>query len=721
MVDDGKAKWYLIVITVVSSHPVKKNRDQQLSENAILQLFKRERRPLSTEDLRRVLDFQKSERKQIKRILKELVRAGQLVRIRENRFGIPSELNLEIGTLWCTRSGNGFVIPDKEGHKDVLVPARYIKTAMHGDKVVVRVKHTEHRLREGRIVKVTQHRSKNVIGFLRRYKELMFLVPEDERLSSHFLVGSYKKDGQLEDGTLVAARITRFPEEGADPECAIVKSFEGLNDIKSISQFIVYKHNLQSRFKKQTDAEARVTEGVPEEGRLDLRSFKHVTIDGDFAKDFDDAVFVEKARRRFVLYVSIADVSHYVSPSSAMDEEAYARGTSVYFPGSVIPMLPKELSNGICSLNPHEERLALTARMEYDDSGSLLQTSFHKSIIKSAKRLTYRRVEDALVKREQAAREDLKDLLPELDRMGELARILKERREAKGGLDFDLPEPEVILDMEGGVKDILRSERLFSQNIIEEFMIAANEAVAIFIEGRKVPSIYRIHEPPEQEKLHDFQKLLHTLSVEYRKDSRGQIPFQSILREVQDKNYAFLVNRILLRSMKQARYSALNKGHFGLALASYTHFTSPIRRYPDLICHRILKNIIEGGRPPYPEQELEKMSAHLSDRERIAMEAERELEDRVRVLFMKERVGEEYEGVISHITSYGFFVELFDVFVEGIVLLSSLYDDYYAFQEDKFRLLGRRTKKIYRIGDHVKVRIVMADVETNRLHFALAR
>ena len=233
--------------------------------------------------------------------------------------------------------------------------------------------------------------------------------------------------------------------------------------------------------------------------------------------------------------------------------------------------------------------------------------------------------------------------------------------------------------------------------------------------------IYRIHEPPEQEKLHDFQRLLHTLSIKYRKDSRGQMPLQSILRQVQNKDYEFLINRILLRSMKQAKYSALNKGHFGLALASYTHFTSPIRRYPDLICHRVLKSIIEGGAIPYPEQELERISTHLSDRERVAMDAERELEDRVRVLFMKERVGEEYQGVISHITSYGFFVELFGVFVEGIVLLSSLYDDYYAFQEDKFRLIGRRTRKTYRIGDHVKVRIVMADVETNRLHFALVR
>jgi ribonuclease R len=710
--------------------PVKKNRAEPFSENSILQIFKRERRPLSAEDLRRILDFEKSEKKQIKRLLKDLVRSGRLVRIRDNRFGIPDEMNLEIGTLWCTRSGNGFVIPDKEGHKDVFVPARHIKNAMHGDKVVVRVEHTARRLREGRIVKVAQRRSKNVIGFLRMHKGLMFLVPEDERLSSHFLIGSYKKDGELRDGALVAARITRFPEEGGDPECAIVKIFKGLNDIKSISQFIVYKHNLPGRFKRQTDAAAKAAEApdtstpgkvLPAEERLDLRPTRHVTIDGEFAKDFDDAVFVEKVRGRFILYVSIADVSHYVRPASSMDQEAYERGTSVYFPGSVIPMLPKELSNGICSLNPREERLTLTARLEYDNSGNLLQTSFHKSIIKSAGRLTYRGVEDALVKKHQAAREELKEFLPELDRMGELAAILKQTREAQGNLDFDLPEPEVILDMNGGIKQILRSERLFSQSIIEEFMIAANEAVAIFIEGRKVPSLYRIHEPPEREKLSDFQRLLQTLSVEYRRDSRGHIPLQSILRQVQGKEYEFLINRILLRSMKQAKYSAINKGHFGLALTSYTHFTSPIRRYPDLVCHRVLKSIIEGSAIPYPERDLEGMSAHLSDRERVAMEAERELEDRVRVLFMKERVGEEYEGVISHITSYGFFVELFDVFVEGIVLLSSLYDDYYAFQEEKFRLVGRRTRKIYRIGDHVKVRIVMADVETNKLHFGLAR
>ena len=273
--------------------------------------------------------------------------------------------------------------------------------------------------------------------------------------------------------------------------------------------------------------------------------------------------------------------------------------------------------------------------------------------------------------------------------------------------------------MEGGITDIRRSERLFSQAIIEEFMVAANEAVARFLEEKGVPSIYRVHEPPEKEKLNDFKRLLQALSISYGRETRGRMPLQAILGQVKNTDVEFLVNRVLLRSMKQARYSATNKGHFGLALASYTHFTSPIRRYPDLLIHRILKETIQGTAPPYSADALEKMCTHLSERERVAMEAERELEDRIRVLFMKDRIGDEYAGVISHITSYGFFVELFDIFVEGVVLLSSLQDDYYAFQEEKFRLVGRRTRKVYRIGDHVRVRVVMADPERNRLAFEI--
>ena len=702
----------------------KKSLPIDLTKHALLAVFKKEERPLSPDELKGMVDSWMRRKREIKKLLKELAGEGSLVRLKNNRFGIPQEMNLEVGTLWCTRSGNGFVVPDKEGGKDVFVPSRFIKGALHGDKVVVRVEHARRGKKEGRIVKVAERKTRNITGFLRQHRGLFLLVPDDERISAQFIVEPDRAATGWADSDLAAARVTRFPDTG-DPECRLIKVFKGLNDVKTVSQFIVYKHGLSPRFPQKAQKEARQTGlDVRFDGRLDLRGTDHVTIDGEFARDFDDAVFVEKGSSGFLLYVSIADVSHYVRRDSALDLEAYARGTSVYFPNTVIPMLPKQLSNVICSLNPREERMTLTVRLAYNTKGELLRASFDPSVIRSARRLTYHEVEEALVRKDRKARESLKGLLPMVEHMGLLARLLKKRREARGNLDFDLPEPELVLDMEGGIKDILRSERLFSQAIIEEFMIAANEAVARFISDRKVPLIFRVHESPEREKLEDFERMLRTLAVPYRADAKGRLPLQKILRDVRDKEHEFLINRILLKSMKQARYSAVNKGHFGLAMDFYSHFTSPIRRYPDLICHRILKAIIAkgtNGRAPYGAEELERMAIHLSERERAAMEAERETEDRIRVLFMKDRIGDTFDGIISHITSYGFFVELFDVFVEGLVLLSTLYDDYYAFEEGRFRLIGRKTRKVLRIGDHVRIRVEMADVEKNLLHFSLVR
>ena len=342
-------------------------------------------------------------------------------------------------------------------------------------------------------------------------------------------------------------------------------------------------------------------------------------------------MYVEKSRKGYALYVSIADVSHYVPQDSPLDREAYERGTSIYFPGKVLPMLPEKLSNGICSLRPGEDRLTVTAMMEFAKNGEVIRTAFYKSIIRSAARLTYTQVENAIVKKDRQTRKEIKPLLPMLTNMADLARLLAGRREEKGSLDFDLPEPEVMLDIEGGIKDILRAERLFSHRIIEEFMIAANEAVARFLSDRAMPAVYRIHESPEKEKLRDLEKLLDTFSVPHRGNMKDIKILRAILDTVKDKDYEFLVNRVLLRSMKQARYSPANKGHFGLASDCYLHFTSPIRRYPDLICHRALKGALTGGPAYKTGKELDAMAAHLSERERVAMDAERELEDRIRV------------------------------------------------------------------------------------------
>lgn len=690
-----------------------------LNKENLLKILRQEKRPLGATDLTKGFCLDKKDRRKLETLIKDMLREGSIIRLKNKRFGIPKEMNLVTGILSCTKSGNGFVIPDKEREKDIFIPSRFIKNAFHGDKVIARIEHTFRGRKEGKIIKVIERKTHNVVGFIKKHKNIFYLIPEDERIPHHFIVMEGKKNKTLNEGDFAAARITRFPEEGKDAECDVIKVFKNLDNAKSISQFVTYKYSLPLRFKKTISEDLQhLNLFVSLDARRDLRTKGFVTIDGEFAKDFDDAVYIEKTAQGFTLFVSIADVSHYVKVNSLLDKEAYERGTSVYFPASVIPMLPKELSNGICSLNPGEDRYTVTAEIDYNKKGDLLNTSFYTSVIRSAKRLTYTKVEDAIVKRDEHSRKEIEDMLNELEHMGELAMLLREKRERRGNLDFDLPEPEVVLDMEGGIKSILRAERLFSHRIIEELMIAANEAVADFISRKNIPLMYRIHEPPEQSKLRDFEKLLDALGIECKKDPNDSYSLQTILKRVEKTEYEFLVNRVLLRSMKQAKYSVFNKGHFGLASKSYIHFTSPIRRYPDLICHRILKSIIDEGYS-YGEAELERMANHLSEKERVAMEVERETEDRIRVLFMKDKTGDVYDGIISHITSYGFFVELFDVFVEGIVLLSQLYDDYYHFEEEKFRLVGRRTKKVYRIGDKVKIKVEMANVEKNQLHLAL--
>ena len=699
---------------------MKKKYPLELTKDILLKIFKKEKKPLAPSELVAILSLNKKQGKTLKQLLKNLVRDGSIVELKNKRYGMPREMNLVSGTLWCTRSGNGFVVPDNVEEKDIFVPSRFIKDAFHGDKVIARVEHSFRGKKEGTIIKVTQRKIRNIVGFVRRDRNTTYIIPEDERISHHFVVTSTLKSAGLNDNDLVAARITRFPEGGMDPACTVLKVFKGLQNVLSITQFVQYKSALPFRFKKRTESEAQALDtSMNLKDRLDLRETIHVTIDGELAKDFDDAVCIEKTDKGFTLYVSIADVSHYVSPGSTLDREAYERGTSIYFPGTVVPMLPKVLSNGICSLNPEEDRLAMTVKLTFNMNGDLTGSSFHKSIIRSVLRLTYNEVEDALIRKDRKIRKEVQRLLPLLEFMGELATLLSTKREKRGSLDFDLPEPDVILDIEGGIQDILRADRLFSHRIIEEFMIAANEAVANFLTENKVNTMYRIHESPDSEKLKDLERLLQALSIGYKRGGKDIKGLQEVLRNVEGTNYEFLVNRVLLRSMKQARYSSQNKGHFGLASDCYLHFTSPIRRYPDLVCHRALKSLISDGGKRYGDKELQAMANYLSERERLAMEAERDIEDRIRVLFMKDRVGDEYDGIISHITSFGFFVELLDVFVEGLVLLNSLYDDYYHFDEERFRLVGRKTRKIYRVGDKIKVRVALADVEKNQLHFEL--
>ena len=456
-----------------------------------------------------------------------------------------------------------------------------------------------------------------------------------------------------------------------------------------------------------------------------LRGLATVTIDGETARDFDDAVAVAREPDGMVrLWVSIADVSHYVKPGSSLDREAYLRGTSVYFPDRSLPMLPEELSNGICSLLPGEERLTLTAELLFGAEGDLLDSRFYPSVIRSAARLTYTQVEQIIVAGDRTLSAVCVSLAPDLMIMKELAPRLTAVRRRRGSIDFDLPEPEIVMNRQGGIEDIVRSKRLLAHRIIEEFMLAANEAVATAITVRKSPALYRIHEPPDPGKISEFLEFIHGFGYRPPEGASGGVlsaNLQRLLDEASGRPEERLINETLLRCMKQARYSTEQIGHFGLASACYTHFTSPIRRYPDLVVHRILRAILSGpvtdDQRRRLERELPETAAYTSSRERVAMEAEREIINLMKSRFMLTRLGEEHDGIITGVAPFGFFVELVEFFVEGMVPVSSLRNDYYRYLEKEHLLAGIRTGERFRIGDSVRVRVSRVDTDRRRIEF----
>jgi ribonuclease R len=702
-----------------------KPRRTGLPAEEILVLMEGEDRPLLVRDILLILDLQKEERRNVRELLKDLAEEGKIVKIRGNRYGLPNKMNLVVGRVKCHPDGYGFVIPETPGEEDVFVSPRNLMEAMHGDRVVVRVESVRKKGKEGRIIRVLERKLEKVVGKFMRGKNYSYLVPEDERV----LQEVYIPEGETKrarPNQIVVAEITRYPTERARPEGRVIHILGYPDDPEVEPQIIIHKYDLPSRFSTAASKEAKeVTLQIsPQEydNRVDLREIPTFTIDGEKAKDFDDAVSIEKeGDGGLKLYVSISDVSHYVKEGSALDEEAYVRGTSVYFPDRAIPMFPAELSNEICSLLPGVDRLTLTVEVRYDSSGERRGVRFYPSVIHSQKRLTYTLVKRLLSDGETELKERYRHLLVPLGWMASLMRRLRSQRVERGALDFDLPEPEVILNLQGETEEIIRAERNLAHQVIEEFMIAANEAVARFIRKSGYPSLYRIHEPPQREAIEEFRRFVSHLGYKMGKDSDDSPKeFQRVLSEAKGRPEERLINNILLRSMKWAKYSAQNLGHFGLASDAYTHFTSPIRRYPDLIVHRLLKRALAKTEVNVLEEDLAKKADHLSQRERVAMEAEREILDRYRVRFMREKIGDVFEGVISGVMAFGFFVELKDTFVEGLVRITSLHDDYYQYHEKRYCLIGERTHKIFKIGDAVKVRVERVDVERRQIDFGLA-
>ncbi len=701
-----------------------KERGRALTAEEILRLMEDEDRPLLLGEILQRSGLAKEEKRTLRDRLRDLAEEGKVVKIRGNRYGLPRKMNLFIGKVKCHPDGYGFVIPEKEGEEDIFVNPRNLKEAMHGDRVVARVESIRKKGREGSVIRILERGLRKIVGKFMKATNYSYVIPEDERLLQEVFI----PDGQTKrarPNQIVVAEITRYPTERARPEGRVTHILGYPDDPEIVPQIIIHKHDLPHRFSPAALKEVRSLPSAPNiedyRERIDLREVPTFTIDGENARDFDDAVSIEEdSDGGMNLYVSISDVSHYVEEGTSLDEEAYFRGTSVYFPDRAIPMFPPELSNEICCLHPRVDRLTLTVELRYDAKGKPRGYRFYPSVIHSHERLTYTIVKRILLDGDEELRKRFKPVVLSLERMAVLSGILRQRRMERGTLDFDLPEPEVILNLQGEAEGIIRSERNLAHQIIEEFMIAANEAVASFLEGRKDPSLYRIHEPPSGEAIDEFRKFISHLGYRMRKEvDHSPKELQRILLEAKGKPEEKVIHNILLRSMKWAKYSAKNLKHFGLASEAYTHFTSPIRRYPDLIVHRLLKGVLSKKEVKIPEEVLANKADHLSNRERVAMEAEREILGRYRVRFMKDKIGESYDGVISGVTAFGFFVELKDIFVEGLVRLTDLHDDYYHYHEERYCLMGERTQRTFRIGDEVKVRVERVDVERRHIDFGL--
>jgi ribonuclease R len=695
-------------------------------------------KPVMVRELMRLLKLKAEDRHELKRALHELVLNGEIVKTRGNRYGLPEKMDLETGIFQAHPQGYGFVIPEKKGRTDIYISAKGKLDAMNGDKIVARVSPPAGKKkitgkREGVIIRILERAHTRVVGTYElpdpKTGGYGFVTSQDPKITQDLVIGR-ENAGGAKNGDIVSAEIIAYPMRGRPPEGRIVRVIGRPGQPGIDAELIIEQYELPVHF---TPATLREAEDIPQQlgaamrkGRKDLRDLVTVTIDGETARDFDDAISIEKIKAGYRLWVHIADVSSYVREGTSLDEEAYQRGTSVYLPDRAIPMLPEALSNGICSLNPNVDRLTFTCEMDISPEGEIVRYDIYESIINSNERMTYTAVREILVDKDPDRRKRYAALLGEFGLMEELMSILRAKRAKRGSIDFDLPEPQIVLDLQGRMTDILRAERNMAHQIIEEFMLAANETTARHIERKKAPFIYRIHEEPAEEKLTDLIEFLATLGITLPAVKKLKpLHLQKALAKAKDTPEETLINTVLLRTMKQAKYSAENVGHFGLAAETYTHFTSPIRRYPDLIVHRILKADLRGKLkdPAIVEKLAEQLpgqAEHCSKRERIAMEAERDVITMLKLEFMKDKVGEVYDGIITGVLQFGFFVQLRDFFVEGLVHVSSLNDDYYHYVEKLHLLRGEKKKFSYRIGDTVRVQVDRVDAVRKRIDFSLS-
>ncbi len=686
-------------------------------------------KPLKAREIAKFLKIPVEERQPLREKLKALAKEGKLVKLKGAKYALPEKLNLVVGKLCVYREGFGFVDPISGG-KGVFVPGRNMAGAMNGDIVAVEiVKEGKDGKKEGKIVSIIERAVKKVVGKVEKSKKHCFVIPEDKRIRYDIIL-THEDCKKVEDGDYVVVEIVSYPSETRGPVGKVIENL-GKKGAKLDIELVIRKFDLPVEFPPEVLEEAeKIPDKVTEKdikNRIDLRNQLCFTIDGETAKDFDDAVAIEKLPNgNYKLFVHIADVSHYVKPGSALDLEAYKRGTSVYFPDRCIPMLPEKLSNGICSLNPGVDRLTFTCEMEINKKGIVIDYKIYESVIHSKARLTYT-IAQKIIDGDEEAQKQFPHVVEPLKHMYELAQTLYKKRYKRGSLDFDLPEPVVVLNAEGEPVDIYKAERLWSHRIIEEFMIVANETVAEYMFWTDYPSIYRVHESPDREKLQEFLNFVRSLGIRVpavKNDIQPKL-LQKILEQVEGKPEEKLVNYLMLRTMARAKYSPDNIGHFGLASTHYTHFTSPIRRYADLQLHRLVKMALKGEFTPESipawEEKLEIICKHVTERSINADEAERDVIELKKLQFAANHIGEVFEAIITGVTEQGLYIETIEQVIPGFVHVTNLKNDYYICVPKQYCLVGEKSGTVFRIGDRVLVKLLNVDIENRKAEFEMVR
>ena len=686
--------------------------------------------PLKKEELAVIFDIHPAEMPMFYNFLDELEEDGYIGRTKKGKIMSLNQMGLFVGKFVSHRKGFGFVESDEEYTQDLFIPADNVNTAMHNDRVIAEIvtPATDDRRAEGKIIKVVKREVTEVVGLFQPSKNFGFVVPDNKKFNQDIYIPKKFFSGAKENDKVVV-EITVWPAEDRKPEGKIIEVLGQKGERGVEIDSIVKAHGLPEEFPKKVLDEAEfVAVPIPEEEiqrRFDIRDLKTFTIDGEDAKDLDDAVSIEKLPNgNFKLGVHIADVTHYVREKSKLDKEALKRATSVYLVDKVIPMLPKTLSNGMCSLNPFEDKLTLSIFMEINDKGEVVKHDIHESVINSKARMTYTEVSDILEKDDPLLKKTFSHMVDEFKMSEELARILMKRRERRGAIDFDFPEAKIILNKDGEVVDIKHYERRISNRIIEEFMLISNETIAEHYFWLGLPFVYRVHETPSSEKMEQLSKFVATFGYTIKGDLEDVHPkaLQAIVENIKGKREEEAISTILLRSLKQARYEPTCLGHFGLAAKYYCHFTSPIRRYPDLQIHRIIKeqlnNKINQKRQDQLSNIVEYASTQSSERERAAELAERDVHDYYKACYMADKVGQEFEGTISSVTNFGMFVELENT-IEGLVRLANMADDYYIYDDMTYTIIGERTKKTFRIGDPVRIRVDRVNVDFREIDFEL--